>query len=315
MAIKFLKKKKADSRNLLMDHLHNAMYSQEVPRSQKQLHASHVTKQFCPREQHIIERDKVKLKSSPINPALRYTFDEGKDKQKRFNNDWMYDYHVGNWRCSICAAMSYGKALQPDDAVDDMCHEGGGHEWEYEEVVFKDPQSGIIGSIDAILDLAPPKPFTVVEVKIMKGDDFRDLQAPLAEHTLRTKLYLYLIANDTKNQLRKQIDLSKAHVLYMARGYGYKHIDHGISPFKDFVVERDDKAVIPYVNRAMALQLARKSKAAPMRLCESMNCPRANSCPVKKQCFSQPEGTISWWDGKKTHKGADMIADVGAAIE
>jgi hypothetical protein len=307
----YLKKKKVDKSTLLMDHLHNAMYDTEKPRSQKQIHASHVTNEFCPRELIIVERDKVQLKAHPVPPPLRYTFDEGNDKQYRFNNDWMRPYHYGHWKCRICATehTGYHPKDDPENDTSESCY-APEHQWEYQEMVFKDPVSGIIGSVDSILKLSSADPFLMVELKIMKGEDFRDLIAPLAEHTLRTMLYLYLIAHDKKNQMRKKMDLTKAHVLYMARGYGYKHADHGVSPFKDFVVERNDALVMPYVNKGYAATIARKEKLLPMRVCDSMTCPRAKKCPVSKQCWSQPAGTLSWANakGEALHQNAEVVA-------
>jgi hypothetical protein len=293
MALKFLKKKALDKKNLLMDRLHMNMHKSEPARSQKLLHASHLTNDFCPRQQYLIDLEGTKLPSRSVSVPLQYTFDEGNDKQARFNNDYMFDEHFGNWDCDRCGAemtQVLGKDL-PENS--DLCLS---HKWKYNEMVFFHKMTNLIGSVDSIMSLHPVDLMVMSELKTMKGDDFKSLVAPLSEHRLRTQLYLFLIAH-AKYPVSKLIDTTKAHVVYMCRGFGYKHEDYGISPFKDFMVERDDAAVYPYLNKALALVIANKSKVAPARVCSNMSCTQAKNCPVRKSCFSQPDGGVTWVNG------------------
>jgi hypothetical protein len=66
----------------------------------------------------------------------------------------------------------------------------------------------------------------------MKTEDFEKLKAPLAEHRIRTSLYMKLIAaSGTPASLSIHPTLGK--VLYISRGFGKKSDDHGhIIPFK-----------------------------------------------------------------------------------
>lgn len=290
--IGFLKKKASLRRDRLLDLLHARMGHADTPRLETALHASSiVAHDFCPRRAVLMHRYKVKFKSRYIDPALRYTFDEGNDKQARFNNDWMRPYHVGNWHCMACGAFSHGKdpgAKASDEAAPCVAE----CDWRYVEIVFKDPVSHVRGSVDSLLDLGDPL-LTAVECKIITKDDFKNLAAPLAEHSQRTRLYLYLI-EQAGNAMSKVIDTSRATVLYMMRGYGSKQPKHGISPFCDFVVTRDDDLIIESVNRAYAVTVAMQSGKTPLGICSSIGCKIASGCPVSKECFSGGAGNLSW---------------------
>ena len=275
--MKFLKRR-IDAQHSVKELLLKSVGGTESARSVNTLHASDLTKQqpeFCPREVFLQRWLDKKRPDQYVAHAMRVTWDEGRDKQWRINNDYLRDYMWGHWRCLKCDEHHQWCAYP--GSGDGPCVRGS-HNWEYEEPVFTHP-TGFTGSIDAIVQFTPARR-RVVEVKIIKGDDYRDLKAPLAEHRVRTLLYLRLLA-EANTIPAASVDLSAAHVLYIMRGHGTKDEDGVITPFKEFVVQRDDAAVERYIRMAQALR-----DGVPQGICPTAMCGRAGACPVVKECFS-----------------------------
>lgn len=268
------------------------------PRSVWRVHASDLTRggaeeTFCPREiilHQVLHEPRL---AERIGMSLRLTFDEGIDRQRRLNNDWLRNVMVGSWRCRRCHAFyKWGKApITPCNAGEGVC------DYEYREVLFRH-DSGFEGSPDGIVDLGLPK-LRIMEAKIMGKDQFKDLKMPLGEHAVRTRLYLKLIAESGHHS--DEIDTSRAHILYIMRGHGMKDSEQKgqITPFKEFIVERKDSDVEVYVRMATAVKESRASEyqRIPARtpVCTGIGCPRARICGVAKACYSgKYNEDLSW---------------------
>jgi hypothetical protein len=231
-----------------------------------------------------------------IPHALRATFDAGKDQQARLNNYYLRDHMVGGWRCLKCDEQHPWSKYPADGEV--PCVRGS-HLWEYIEPVFHHP-SGFSGSIDGVVQFSHAK-LRMVEFKIIKGEpspgssapSFKEIIAPLAEHRLRTLLYLRLIA-ESPDPRTSQIDVSVGHVLYISRGHGAKDESGRISPYKEFLVHRNDDYVERYVRMANAV-----TGDMPEGICTSALCPRAAKCAVVKQCFSGKYPAKNLWGAKE----------------
>lgn len=249
-------------------------------RSHKTVHASDVTKpDFCARRIRLMDATGAKASDTYINAALRATFDLGSITADRLVEHWMGDRSIGIWNCTSCDAKVVFKP-KPESCV---C---GRPNWRHQEVHFIGQGSKISGSIDLIADLGLPK-FKVVELKIMKADQFDKLAAPLAEHRLRTRLYLKLI-EDSDNPLRFQLDTSSAKILYVSRGFGKMHPDYGqILPFREFDIDRDDKSIEGYLQNGVDVKVSREIGTIPIKkTCDSISCPTAKGCQVKAACWS-----------------------------
>jgi hypothetical protein len=251
-------------------------------RSHKKVHASDVTKpDFCPRMYRILDVLGIKRPDSYINTALRATFDLGNLTADHLVEQWMGDRAVGTWVCRRCETK-HMFSKRPEA----KCTNGHSCDWRYEEVSFFSDAHAISGSMDLIADLGGPK-FKIVELKIIKADDFEKLVAPLGEHRLRTRLYLRLI-EESQNPIRFQLDTAKAKILYVSRGFGKKHPDYGqILPFKEFDIERDDESITGFLNNGLTVKTARETGTVPeAKVCDSISCTTAKGCPVRKQCWS-----------------------------
>lgn len=297
--------------------LHRHVGGFEPPRSKKTVHASSLTKQeveFCPRKYRLMDlHPEAKDKAEHIDTALEVTFAEGRAKQKLLNEVWLRDYMVGGWVCRFCRRAvefdTYAGALaRLNTRTDHTC------QLEYVEVRCEDPIAGHSGGLDALVVLKKGEKLRLVECKIMGSDQFKQLKMPLAEHKVRTQLYMRTLAKSTQ-KWAKQIDTERASVLYIMRGHGIKDAEHGISPFREFEVKRDHKGVAEYAARAHAVTLSRREpeRGTPCGVCKNAMTERAQSCPVAKQCFGAKYApTITWArDGSPvhTHSSVKWIAN------
>lgn len=263
----------------------------EEDRPHEVVHASDVTKhEFCARQFCLFHETKKTKKDVYINTALRVTFDLGHAVSELVRAKWLGQAAIGHWRCHRCGERRefcsrpapLGK--EENDFIGATIHE---HRWEYEEVEFTDPATGISGSIDALAALGGLKLF-IVEVKIMAPDQWEKLVAPLAEHRVRTHLYMGLVRR-SGSPYAPLINTDEAKVLYISRAYGKKDPEHKeILPFKEFTVQYDEATVAPALAKGALVHRyhTMKHKPMPKGICGSQADPVAMKCAVRKECFS-----------------------------
>lgn len=286
MAIKFIQQifdeqAKASTEKTIISTLIKNMGKYYPERSHKTVHASDVTKpEFCARRIRLMDIGNVKVEDSYISTALRATFDIGSMVGDRLVEHWMGDRAHGFWVCPVCEKQSqFGP--KPEAFC---CSKTAG--WKHKEVNFFGESSAISGSLDLIADLGGPK-LKVVELKTIKPDDFDKLAAPLAEHRLRTRLYLKLI-EDSTNPIRFKLDTDSAKILYVSKGFGKLHPDYGqYLPFKEFEVQRDDESIASYLQNGVDVKEHREANSIPVKkICDSIACKEAKGCQVKAACWS-----------------------------
>lgn len=313
MSLKILKSfKKEVSIKLL---IHKNLAGWEPPRNHDTLHASDLMKdlEFCPREFAFIQMGLAKKKGSFVGTALRITFDHGRDMEWRLRNEWLRDSMSGWWKCMVCGTRHtmFGKAPKC------KCGKCGvGHMWEYDEVNFVSPHSGISGAIDGMVDVQEPK-LRLLEIKSIDKDMFKKLEAPMAEHKFRTALYLRLAAESEMPQ-SERVNTGVAHILYVSKSYGFKDesmkgagvSDSAFSPFKEFVVRRDDDLVATPVNKAKVYSAWKEQGIGmPCGVCVNGLTKRAQKCSAISHCFSgQHASTLTWLvNGTPAHAGKTVI--------
>jgi hypothetical protein len=273
----------------VIDILRKNMAGWDKARDHTTVHASDVTKkEFCPKQLALLDITGKKKKDQYINTALRATFDVGNMTSDLFRERWAGDAAHGFWKCSTCGTVSsfgvkpkHGCKNHPSD-------------WRYQEPNFVSTEYHISGSVDVCLDLDSPKLY-VTELKIMAPTEFEKLAAPLAEHRIRTNLYMKLI-DDSKSPIRQRFNLSEARVVYVSRAFGKKHELYGeILPFKEFVVTRDDEALTPYLSKAAEVKWFKETGKIPAGICGTSSDTIAKSCSVCSECFSgnYPQG-LKW---------------------
>ena len=129
----------------------------------------------------------------------------------------------------------------------------------------------------------------------MDKDQFKELKGPLAEHRLRTNLYLRIMA-ESSSPWSNTINHEKATVLYISKG-GWGCADPQLkewglkeqfSPFKEFEIARDDSQTDDLADRARTVKEFRAGKVGmPFGICATALVPRAMKCPLRAACFSR----------------------------
>lgn len=314
MALKILKALKKKHSIKLM--IHSRMAGYEEPRSHNPLHASDLMKdlEFCPREHAFLDMDLAKKKGSYIGTSLQITFQHGRDMENRLRNEWLRDVAVGYWKCGVCSHKhsTFGNAPKIKCPT---C--GWGHQWNYDEVRFASPHSGIEGGLDLLVDVGEPK-LRILEVKSMDKDMFKDLKAPLAEHRFRTSLYLRL-AEESHLSISDRVNISEAHIIYVSKSFGFKDesmkeagiSDAPFSPFKEFVIPRDDTLVTTSVNKSVVLKAWRDKPeiGLPCQICHNGLTKRAQQCTANFPCWNGKHPAVITWieNGTSRHPGKVVV--------
>ena len=283
--------------NGLRKILHQHLCGTEVGRSFKNLHASDVTYgeyQFCARERAYQESLNKKPPIHFLSTAENVTFDIGRFVEEKVIDTFVEaGIAVGDWKCKHCGSMFKFCKRPP------VCkHCGHKHFKHVEQRVLSD-KTGISCGIDLLLNLPGAPKHRVVEIKSIDKDQFKSLVAPLGEHEQRTKLYLKCLAESSQDWCNL-VQKDWAYVLYVSKGgYGtqceevamWNFHDSPFSPFKDYVVERDDASLKKVLEQPLNLmkwkqaQLAGENPPLPPRLCSSSLDKRAKKCSCLNPCF------------------------------
>ncbi|NOQ30175.1 MAG: hypothetical protein GQ570_03535 [Helicobacteraceae bacterium] len=203
-------------------------------------------------------------------------------------NYYAKDIAVGVWKCDHCSTeSSFGKHPQ-------TCQVCKRSDWKYIEPRFMSEVCGASGGIDLLVSLPGEKKLRVVEIKTIDKDMYKTLVAPLAEHTLRTNLYLRLV-EESNSPYKTMVNTKEGMVFYMVKGFGTKDttltdfaiMDAPFSPFKEFFVKRNDDHTDAVVEKAKQLHDWRNQVTGlPARICSTNVCKRASKCTVKKYCWA-----------------------------
>lgn len=280
--MKFIKTLQSSGASLIAA-LNGELSGFEPARSHKNVHASALTyqeKEFCPREYALLDVTYKQQKDQHVTTAMRVAFDIGEAYHDLIRNKWLRHIAVGKWECTCGYTTPFGK--EPKITCP-QCHR---KHWTYQEMRYHGQDTGVSGSIDLIVDLGLPK-LQIVEIKSMDKDQFKGLASPLAEHRIRTVLYMHLVES-SNHELKDSLDFNQARVLYVSKGFGVKSEEHKvILPFKEFIVNRSDADITPYLTKAKSL-LSFKYYGGflPPGVCPSGLCPRAKQCSVAAECFS-----------------------------
>lgn len=296
--------------------LHLRVPRVEEPRPHFPLRASDLLSDqytFCPREHALMDIGVAKKKSKFVGTAQQLTYNHGRFMEDQIRNDLLRDLAVGFWVCGVCGQNH--KTFGPAPKI--KCPScGWGTQWRYDEPRFEDPETGVSGGIDLLLKTKGPK-LMLVEIKTMAPEKFKDLEAPLAEHRMRTCLYLRL-ANTSKLEHSDRVNQSEARILYAMKAYGVKDPtlseqgikDIGFTPFKEFTIERNDSILNTPLARAKVLKVWRDTKQGmPCGICPNGLTKRAQECSAVGACFSgKYQSTLTWPEnGSPKHPGKSVI--------
>lgn len=289
MAVGFIKAQKKEETSLRMI-LHRHLSGYRDGRDIKNLHASEVTHsdpEFCPR----LKALRIKLgQENPdefLSTSLAVTFDIGRKLEDSIVG-WFAEMGmaVGDWKCVTCGSEHIFQK-RPH-----KCKTCGCAVFKYKEWRVESPVTGVTCGIDLLLDKGGKK-LKAVELKSMDKEQFKALAMPLAEHRSRSRLYLQSIAESTDPRANR-VDTSSMEILYVSKGgFGtacsevetWSFKDASFSPFKPFVIERDDGAIEEYTEKGKAYQQFRETGKLPPRICPTTFHPQAKKCKHMIACF------------------------------
>ncbi len=274
--------------------LHEELSISDKPRSLSVLHASELTKEspvFCARERAFHERDGDRRADDFLGTATNITYQWGRWIEHQVRNSWLRKFAIGHWSCTQC---EHEHRYQ---TVPKSCEGCGasGCLLEYIEPRATCEKYGTSCGLDLLL--WRNSMVTIIEIKSIDKDQFKDLKAPFSEHSRRTKLYIDLLAQSEWTKFDVKLNLDYAYVLYVCKAFGYKDDYEGregvqdtmFSPFKEYQVKAASKKSelkIIY-DRANEVRKFKKSGALPKRhVCPSPMCRRAEKCEYRKECFT-----------------------------
>ena len=191
MAMKFLAKAKKPSHEQSVKYLlHQHLNGPEPARGLKNVHASELTKPdgICARAYALSDVTKQKPGNVWLSTSENLTYRLGRIMQDETINDFAdMGKAICHWRCVSC------KHLHEFTSRPFNCSVCKVTTFTPEEVRIESAVTGASCGVDMLLMMGEGK-LRPVEIKTMAADQFKTLAAPLAEHRLRTNLYLRIIA-------------------------------------------------------------------------------------------------------------------------
>lgn len=270
--------------------LHKHLTGWGAGRTLANIHASELTKPegLCPRLYALTDILKIKPKDEYLTTSMEVTYHMGRVLQDSAAG-WFADMGiaVGDWECITC------KQLHEFQTRPGGCIKCGSPAMKYKEIRFKSEECGASCGVDIFVNLGGTK-LRGVEFKTMDKDEFKSLQAPLAEHRLRSNFYCRIMA-DADTSKKNLIETDKLTVLYISKGgYGVADpqlkvwgLNEGFSPFKEFVVNRDDSQTEYLWKRSKIVADYRRGLVGmPAGICTTAMAKRAAYCMCKGPCFS-----------------------------
>lgn len=270
--------------------LHKHLAKAQPARSKRNVHASELMRkdsEFCPRQYALFDLTHKKLPDEFLSTSEAVTFHLGHVLADSIIN-WLADegLAVGDWKCESCGRI-HKFCKRPVKCT--CLHKS----FKYVEVRFCSEHSGVSGGIDLLVDFGASK-LELIELKTIDKEEFKKIVMPLAEHKWRTNLYLRLV-EESSHPERHRINTKKGRVLYVSKGgygcmdtqpkeWGLK--DGAFSPFKEFIVERDDAETEKKSDIAKMVKTFRETGLVPLGVCPTSFCKQAKWCPVSQECFS-----------------------------
>ena len=281
--------------------LHQHLNGPEPERGLKNVHASELTKPegICPRAYALYDVTKQKPGNRWLNTSENMTFRLGRAVETMVV-EFFADMGkaICHWRCVSCSYL-HQFCNRPF-----KCVKCGVRDFKHEEVRFESAVTGASCGVDLLLAMGEEK-LRPVELKTMAADQFKPLAAPLAEHRLRTNLYLRIIA-ESDHSWSNLVSTTRASVLYVSKSaYGCADpqlkdwgLKEGFSPFKEYLVERNDADTDALAKRAKVVKDFRAGQIGmPYGICPTALTKRACGCAFKGACFSGEWPPDSKWEG------------------
>lgn len=288
--------------NHIRYHIHKNTAGPRKPRHHNVVHISDLdpSRNWCPREPALLTTTGKKRESNFISTAQSTVFRMGYKAADLLMDLIPPEQIWGHWKCRACKhQMKF--AYTPH-----KCSKCGADReaLKYQEVLVRDPATGVVGSVDCFVDILSNGKRTGVEIKSEMNDDFKSRTKATFDHEWRSKGYMYLMARDPIVR-KKGVNLEEMRIMYISKGgwvedaqiKNWPVIDSGKTAIKEYWCHRDDSVVANQFELATAYREWRKffdeptmAPSVPMpkrhKKCTSIGCTMASSCPVRKECWN-----------------------------
>lgn len=290
--------------NYITYHIHKNTASSRPARAHNVVHASDLdpVREWCPREPALLTMHNKKRPAGFLSTAQRMTFGMGYKGADLLMDLIPPEKVWGHWKCRACKhEMKFRYTPEKCDGC------GGDRKaLKYVEVFLRDPNSGIVGSVDCFVDILGNGMKTPIEIKTEGNEGFKARSKPEFDHEWRTMLYLWLIEK-TPQMKGKGLNHQEGRVMYFTKeGYAdapkikeWKLPDWGKSAIKEYWVNRNDDMIQNRIDLAQSYRDWRNEWDAfdgppigqkvdlPDRIpkCTSPACTRAKDCPVRVECW------------------------------
>lgn len=303
--------------NHVLYHIHKNGTRTSAPRHHNVVHASDLDppRKWCAREAALLTMTGKKRKSEFTSTAQRMVWQMGYKGADLVMNMIPRKMQWGSWKCLAC------KQTTELGYAPDTCPYCDAHHraLEYQEVVLRDPVTGVVGSVDLFVDILGNGAKTAIEIKTEGNDSFKARSKPEFEHEWRTMLYLRLASASWDGAFAKEynINTESARIIYVTKeGYAdseqlakWKLSDWKKSAMKEYIVNRNDDMINNQMEYAALYRQWRiiwddlqksgmfnqkkfmETVSLPPRVdtAKAIGCTRCKNCIVKQDCWPTPD--------------------------
>lgn len=285
------------AQNYVKYHIHKNLAGDSKPRPHDHVHISDLdpARKWCPREPALLTLHGKERPEGFVSTAQAMVWKWGHKGADIIIESLPPDMVWGNWRCRNCDLKMMH---QYTPMICNGCS-AGRNALIYQEVVFRDPKTGVTGSCDLFVDLLKNGRKTAVEIKTEGNGSFGKRSKPEFDHEWRTMGYLRLMSASGK-ALEFNLETKHARILYITKeGHSADELiklwglkDWGKSSMKEYIVNRNDEMLDNRMEAALEYRMWRQNYDAgisvplPNRICSSKAASRAKQCHVCKECFS-----------------------------
>jgi hypothetical protein len=140
----------------------------------------------------------------------------------------------------------------------------------YEELLLRDPISGMEGHPDGFLWLESIAGLGVLEIKSISPKGAWEVRGcPKLDHVIQAQCYMHLSG------------CRWAKILYWDKA------GSGLSSLIEHTVEYDEDTMDKILALLAEIRGGIRQKKLPERICADIDCPRAKECPVAEACFAR----------------------------
>lgn len=238
---------------------------------------------MCPREEVLCVIHDVS-RTMEVSVDLSLVFSLGNALHNNLQNavlPALGDTLYGQWRCTSCGLLAGGpkdgKALLEYIIPRPKACACSGTGFIYEEVSLRSEQYHLTGHPDGFLKIPEYDGFGILEAKsISERGAWEVKKTPKMDHVIQAQMYMWFTGTQW------------AQILYWDKG------TFGINGLIEHHVERDDdvlEGILESIDGLWSSIESYKSKGEkvlPERICAAIDCPKAKTCAVATQCFSEP---------------------------